>query len=272
MGASTQALCARTLSIGTLSLAVGFSAVAAPPRVEVDSTKAPYSAIKRLMVGTDDNCTAQFASSRQVATTAAHCFDLIMLGSREEVAIRDHDNQVYRVRQVYIPENYDPQDTANKAYFDKAIIVFDRPLQSLTQRFALKAYDVDPQGHTPLDVWQAGFSFDQYGEMTSNTDCALNAPRFHNNGHDFIIEHNCGIAPGDSGSAALVQGTLHQKALITSLNYAVPVTSSFIKAYNNIASKLDPAPDGFIKTNWDNSRATAPVRMTSPPVFIRTLM
>lgn len=50
-------------------------------RADVDTNIFPYNAIKQFKIEDEDTCTMQFGHSAQVATTAAHCFDLAIVTS-----------------------------------------------------------------------------------------------------------------------------------------------------------------------------------------------
>lgn len=230
------------------ALTLSLQAVA-DTRITIDHpNQAPFSAIKPLMLD-DGNCTLQFGPSKQVATTAAHCFDMIILGIDKFAAVRDSDGSLLRVKDIYIPEEYNPQDTSSKLYYDKAIVVLERPVSGPVNTFNLKAVKpFDEDGNIP--VTQAGYPADAGGTLKENASCSLLERQFHKNGKDFVLHHNCTIAPGDSGSAVWDNGSNSQRAIVNSLIYAVPVTEGFISAYQAVADKASRPVSGFIKTGY----------------------
>lgn len=238
MGFAGRAFCAAVASTAIFAATAPAQGTESPSARMggINPRQAPYDAIHPLILGPEENCTLQFGRSAQVATTAAHCFDMVILGIDQYAGVRGHDGQVYRVTQVFIPHQYDPRDTGNKMYHDRAIVVVDRPVTG--GGFDMEA--VDPKGMADGDgtipVAQAGYAFNRQGRLSGNPGCTIGAPRYHANGNDFIMPHDCGIAPGESGSAVWDKSTGRQRGIVTSLNYAVPITSAFIAAYDRIAS------------------------------------
>lgn len=232
--------------------AAAFQAAAAPPaRIDPDPDQAPFSAIRKLVLQEDESCTLQLGPSAHVATTAAHCFDFIILGIDDQASVKNADGSAVRVTDIYISEHYDPRDTGNKSHFDKAIVVLEQAPAPPLSQFRLRAIDAPKPGagnFLPLPVTQAGFPFDRQGVLSANMRCTLSEPQYHRNGRDFTLKHDCAIAPGDSGSAAWDVDTQDQRAIVTSLNHAVPLTQAFVAAYDKIASQPvapNPAAPGI---------------------------
>ncbi|GEM_PF-4208239 len=229
-------------ALSSLAVAQSFAHGFYDDRVDAPADQAPYSGIKPLLLE-EGNCTLQFGASRQVATTAGHCVEMIMLGVESRAIVKDNKGQTYRVTKIYIPKQFDPRDTSSKMYFDKAILVLDRPMDGAVNQFRMQAIKpedfVDKNNHQrSIDVEQAGYPYTMNGTLSSNPDCKLFDPRFNKEKTAFVLSHDCKIIPGDSGSAAWGIGTNVQRAIVTSLNFAVPLTQSFIDAYNNIAANI----------------------------------
>ncbi|MFA7276728.1 MAG: hypothetical protein WC043_08000 [Pseudobdellovibrionaceae bacterium] len=267
-------LCTAFLAASLYSAFTIAATATAEPNARVDianPNSGTYSAIKQLVLEDNGFCTLQFASSRKVATTAAHCLDLIILGDEKFAAVKGADGTIYAVTHVYIPDNYAPRDTSNKMYADKAIVVLDRPVSGLVNRFEMRAlhpedfYRKGSKGGSKgerldLTVEQAGFPFYKYGTLSGNMNCTLSTPQIAKNGKDYVVHHNCQIAPGESGSAVWDKKTNEQVAIITSLNYAIPLTETFINAYETVAraheSMISPQrPSGFIKVGYQTTAA-----------------
>ncbi|MDD3019939.1 MAG: hypothetical protein PHX61_03030 [Alphaproteobacteria bacterium] len=229
-------------ALSSLAVAQSFAHSFYDDRVDAPADQAPYNGIKPLLLE-EGNCTLQFGASRQVATTAGHCVEMIMLGVESRAIVKDNKGQTYRVTKIYIPKQFDPRDTSSKMYFDKAILVLDRPMNGAVNQFRMQA--VEPEDflgkgnrQQSIEVEQAGYPYTMNGTLSANPDCKLYEPHYNKEKTAFVLTHNCKIAPGDSGSAAWEIGTNIQRAIVTSLNFAVPLTKSFIDTYNHIAENV----------------------------------
>lgn len=250
MGTVKAAFSAAVLS--SVLIGTGLQA-ATEPRIAADANRFPFNAIKQLALEGGGNCTLQFGQSQQVATTAAHCFDMLILGQEKFAALRNSDGSLTRISRIYIPKGYNPQDTSSKMYFDKAIVVLEGPGETPTGQFNLKAITLPLSGNqTAIPVMQAGYPLNKFGALTENRHCTLSEPQFHKNGTDFVLKHDCLIAPGDSGSAAWSQSDNSQRAIITSLNYAMPITQPFVDAYEKVVRETSTRqPEGgFVKVGY----------------------